>query len=221
MAATVWLCVLAAAPAKAAPGSQLVIAAEEAALRAAPDGAAATVLLLTPAHRLVEFERRDGWVRVGVFGVVGAFGWLPQSQVTAPPEPEPEPEPVVVLPPPPPPYRLDVTGTPAVQFRGKCTLVDRAGRYRDLKISGLIPKSYAFDKAAAVACVVQKWDSFGRLRARLSIGQERLVTRSTRAPFNFVRVRTAGPWGSGGGAIGNIPTFRVKRPVDKSPLVGP
>jgi hypothetical protein len=60
--------------AQASPGQILAVQGGDAVLRTAPRSDAEAVVTLTPDHRLIEFERRDSWVRVGVFQLVGAFG---------------------------------------------------------------------------------------------------------------------------------------------------
>ena len=52
--------------AQASPGQILAVQGGDAVLRTAPRSDAEAVVTLTPDHRLIEFERRDGWVRVGV-----------------------------------------------------------------------------------------------------------------------------------------------------------
>ena len=70
------LTALGAESAPATPGDILFVEADEASLRAAPEAAAPVILRLKAGRRLIEFERRGAWIRVGVFGAVGKIGWV-------------------------------------------------------------------------------------------------------------------------------------------------
>jgi hypothetical protein len=182
-------------PAQASPGEEFAVKSAGVALRAEPTETAEVVMTLTPANRLVEFERRGGWVRVGVFRQVGAFGWVAAADLvpmprapTPAPQPAPTPEPRV------PPFLLKVDGTGAIQFQGTCILVAAGGAERTVTVSGAIPRSYSFD-ATMVSCWVRKWDYFGRMRLRL-YRQGRIVAElDTSGPYNLVWIRSNGPWG--------------------------
>jgi hypothetical protein len=199
--------------AQASPGQILAVQRGDVVLRAAPRSDAEAVVTLTPDHRLIEFERRDGWVRVGVFQMVGAFGWLPADRLMPvvrkmPPEPEPEPAP----PPPVPPgsqFRLEIAGSPAVRYRGECTLVGKTGAHKKVALRGSIPERYRF-VGGALSCVVQKWDQRGRLRAGLYRGGRLIAYQDTAAAFNYVRLRSAGPWGGARATRGDFPRIRVR-----------
>ncbi len=187
-------------PLHATPGAEFTVKAAGVALRAQPRETADAVLTLTPRHRLVEFERRGGWVRVGVFREVGAFGWVPAEDLVPLPRvvphmaPAPE-EPPPGAEPPAPLFRLEIDGTPALQFRGSCTLFGTGGAEKTVKLAGQIPRSYRFD-GAALDCRLRKWDAFGRFRIRLFQGDQLLAERVTSGPFNQIWVRSAGPWGA-------------------------
>ncbi len=218
-----WLAVflvIAAVPAavSAAPGQRLIVREAEVAVRAAPRDEGPVVLRVGPEHRLVEFTRREAWVKVGVFGVVGAFGWLRADQVETVPSPVPKP---AALPPAPPEprFRLELSGTPALAYRGQCQLVGHDGGYKKIKLAGFISRSYLLE-AAAVSCLVRKWDSFGRLRARLYRDRDLIAAKSTAAAFNHVRLRSAGPWGRARATRGTNPIVRF-RPAMAPPAARP
>lgn len=181
-------------PLQASPGEEYRVKAAGVALRAQPRESANPVLTLTPEHRLVEFERRGDWVRVGVFREVGGFGWVEADQLVPLPRPvapapaPPSPEPSV------PPFLLEVDGTPAIQYQGTCTLAGPGGAERTVALSGSIPRSYSLD-AAAVSCRVRKWDFFGRMRTRLYRGGRIVAELATSGPFNLIWIRSDGPWG--------------------------
>lgn len=180
----------------ASPGEEFTVRESGIALRAQPSKTAESLLTLTPADRLVEFERRGGWVRVGVFRQVGGFGWVqaddlvPLPRPAPPPQPTPQPTPRAAA----PPFLLKIDGTPAILYRGSCTLLGADGVTRSFPLSGPIPKDYSFD-TAAVSCLVRKWDARGRMWLRLYRGRALLAELQTSGPFNQVWVHSDGPWG--------------------------
>ncbi len=194
------LLLLVVRPLDASPGEEFTVSGSGVALRAQPRETANALLTLTPDHLLVEFARKGDWVKVGVYREVGAFGWVPADQlvsaprpvpVTLPPEPEllPFPEPDF------PPLLMEITGTPAVDIKGTCTLLGPPGGERRVKLVSQIPKSYSF-KAAAVDCRIRKNDFFGRMRIRLYRDGALLAGRRINGPFNQIWIRSAGPWGA-------------------------
>lgn len=62
--------------ARATPGEILVITGANAALRAAPGPESKIIERLDTSDRIMEFERRDGWVRGMLFGAIGREGWV-------------------------------------------------------------------------------------------------------------------------------------------------
>ncbi len=202
----------------AAPGEQFAVKAAGVVLRAEPRGDAEAVMTLTPEHRLVEFERRGGWVRVGVFREVGAFGWVAAADLEVVPRdvpPQTPPAPVEPTSPGPgaaPPYLLAIGGTPAVQYRGTCILVGADGSERTVPISGSIPYSYRLVSETA-SCWVRKWDYFGRMTTRLSRGERVLAELTTSGPFNLIWIRSDGPWGPARALLrgGLVPKSSPKR----------
>jgi hypothetical protein len=62
--------------ARATPGEILVITGEDVALRAAPGPKSKVIEHLDKNDRIMEFERRDGWVRGMLFGAIGKEGWV-------------------------------------------------------------------------------------------------------------------------------------------------
>jgi hypothetical protein len=185
-------------PLGASPGAEFTVSGSGVALRAQPRETATALLTLTPEHLLVEFKRRGDWVRVGVYREVGAFGWVPADQLV----PAPRPPPAAVTPEPLPPVPrpliapllMEITGTPAVDIKGTCTLLGPPGGERRVKLVSQIPKSYSF-KAAAVDCRIRKNDFFGRMRIRLYRDGALLAGRRINGPFNQIWIRSAGPWG--------------------------
>ena len=210
--------------AQASPGQILAVQGGDAVLRTAPRSDAEAVVTLTPDHRLIEFERRDGWVRVGVFRLVGAFGWVPADRLmpvvrAPPPEPEPEPVPVPSVP-SGSRFRVEISGSPAVSYRGECTLVGDTGARRKVALAGTIPDRQRF-VGGALSCVVQKWDARGRLRVGLYQGGRLIAYKDTAAAFNYVRIRSAGPWGGARSTRGDFPRIRAQSGEPKTPDLPP
>lgn len=235
------LAALGAGAARATPGDILYVEADETALRAAPAVAAPLILQLEAGRKLIEFERREAWIRVGVFGAVGKVGWVRRDRVAAR-EPEragvglPEvvrgpgaARPTPVAPPaaaePPAVFQLVLTGTTALKFAGQCDLIGADGRSRRREFAGLVRSVIAFP-AAAIHCRIRKQDFRGRLRATLRRAGTLIAEAETAAPFNHVMVRSAGPWGAAEGLRGAIPTRRpdvAPEPRERMlpPLIGP
>lgn len=200
-------------PTWATPGDILIVRAQEVNLREDPSRDSAVRLRLKAGQKLMEFERREGWVRVMVFGAVGMEGWVRRDRVA--PEPResrvPAPSPPRAGPtilPETTAFVASVSGSPALEFRSECHFVDDHGRHTHKVRRGLSPAELTFD-ALAVSCTVQKFDSRGRLRVTLFRSQEIIASAETAAPFNWVRVRSDGPWGRAGGIRGDIPTSSV------------
>jgi hypothetical protein len=135
-------------PLLASPGAEFTVSGSGVVLRAQPRETANALLTLTTEHLLVEFARQGDWVRVGVYREVGAFGWVPADQLG----PAPRPPPAAVTPEPLPPVPrpliapllMEITGTPAVDIKGTCTLLGPPGGERRVKLVSQIPKSYSF-----------------------------------------------------------------------------
>lgn len=213
-----------AAPrALATPGDVFYVAAGGAELRASPEAAAPVVLSLDPGRKLIEFERRGVWLRVGIFGAVGREAWIHGSRIAPRPSGQRAPAlpaltrgPGAAAPTMPAPrgersgegggaarFRLQVSGTPAMKFAGGCDLVGADGRLRRRTFAGLVPGRFDF-AASAVRCRVRKRDARGRLRVELTRDGGSIARAETRAAFNHVRVQSAGPWGAAAGVRGAI-----------------
>jgi hypothetical protein len=213
------LAALVAVPALATPGDVHYVEARGAELRAAPEPGAPVVARLAGGHKLIEFERRGAWLRVGVFGAIGQVAWVRADRITRRPVepsgvrlPEVIRGPGAALPtapaPPPEPegparFRLSVSGSPALEFTGECDLVETGDRSRRQSFAGLVPARFYF-AASAISCLVRKRDFRGRLRVALRRDRELIARAETAAAFNHVRVRSAGPWGAAAGWRGHV-----------------
>ena len=210
---------LLASAALATPGDVLYVEARGAELRAAPEPAAPVVARLADGHKLIEFERRGAWLRVGVFGAIGLVGWVREDRIVDRPLeqrgarlPEVIRGPGAAVPDAPAPprdtkgavrFRLSVSGSPAMKFAGECDLVDAGGRFRRRDFAGLVPARFDFT-ASAISCLVRKRDFRGRLRVALRRERALIARAETAAAFNHVRVRSVGPWGAAGGRRGQV-----------------
>ena len=91
-------------------------------------------------------------------------------------------------------FLLEVSGSPAIEFRANCKLINEAQDIEHAELNGSIPETYEID-AEAASCKIQKLDDIGRLTVTLSADDEIIASKSTAAPFNWIRVRSDGPWG--------------------------
>ncbi len=239
-ALALFLTALGAGIAPATPGDILLVEAGEAFLRAAPEATARVILRLRAGHRLIEFERRGAWIRVGVFDAVGKVGWVRQDLVAGrepesatlnlpemlrgPGAAQPDLAPVAA-----PPgateflatFRLALTGSTALRYVGTCDLIGPDGRSRPRKIAGLVQTEIEF-LATAILCRVHKQDSRGRLRATLRRAGVLIAEAETKAPFNHVYVRSMGPWGKAKGVRGALVIRRSSVvPGPRDPILSP
>jgi hypothetical protein len=208
--------------AKADPGDTLRPRQEDLPLFEQPNRSSAVVRRLRMSDRLLEFRRVGGWVRLATHGVVG-WGWVPADEIIKENEDieqlgqlnpgsesstsgKPADTDSVRF-----PLRLDVDGSPAMEFRGECRLVAHDDREVWWKFTDTVPTEYMLE-AAAAACRIDKKDAFGRLSVRLVRGDHDIAWATTAAPFNWVHVRSRGPWGSRGASRGHtaliLPTKR-------------
>ncbi|MCH8154775.1 MAG: hypothetical protein IH786_05855 [Proteobacteria bacterium] len=194
-------------------------------LHAAPEAGAPVVLRLDSGRKLIEFERRGVWLRVGIFGAVGREAWIHGSRVAPrPPDRRASSPPALArgpgaaVPTVPAPrsktggaarFRLQVSGTPAMKFAGECDLVGADGRSRRRTFAGLVPGRFDFS-ASALRCRVRKRDARGRLRVELTRDGGLIARAETRAAFNHVRVQSAGPWGAAAGVRGQVRVRQIE-----------
>jgi hypothetical protein len=218
---------VATAGAGAAPGDLHTTAKDRVNLRQAPNTEAPIVTRLELGRRLLELSRRGDWVKVGVFRAVGKVGWVHRSllapvvratepAVVEPQPPPPEPPPDLIV------FVLELSGSPAMAYRGKCRLGRRDGGERKVSLRGLIPKRYEF-RGEFLSCRVQKYDARGRLKARLYASGKRVATATTSAAYNWVVVRGDGPWGRASGWRGNqrLAIIRDPEALDSARSRGP
>ncbi len=205
----------------ATPGQILYVKSEIANLREAPSRKARIVKRLRRGHKVIEFERRRRWVRVGMFDTSGRVGWihgallgpeLPGGGPSPPPPaptrqakgPAPEKDPALHT------FVVDVSGLATLKFEGRCRVVNQAGIIERGRFRGSVPARFTVTGKAA-SCTVRNRDMNGRMRVRLLVENRVIAARQTRAAFRWIRVRSAGPWGKagafrGGGIFRPVPT---------------
>ncbi len=104
-------------------------------------------------------------------------------------------------------FLLEVSGSPAIEFRANCKLINGDQDIERAELNGSIPETYEID-AEAASCKIQKLDDIGRLTVTLSADDEIIASKSTAAPFNWIRVRSDGPWGRAKATRGTQRIFR-------------
>ena len=67
----------------AAPGDTLYVQVNLAHVRSAPSQSASRVMVVARGHKLIEFERENGWVHVGIVRTGGEYGWISGGLVGA------------------------------------------------------------------------------------------------------------------------------------------
>ncbi|MGH6932949.1 MAG: hypothetical protein ACREEE_11015 [Dongiaceae bacterium] len=100
-------------------------------------------------------------------------------------------------------YILDISGSPALLVKIKCTVVTADSETKSLKFQAYVPAKYLLQYSAA-SCYVQKWDQWGRLRVTLRQDRTAIAWAETAAAYNYVTVRSEGPWGRAAGVRGAI-----------------
>ena len=214
----------------ATPGQILYVKSEIANVRKAPSRKARIVKRLRQGHKVIEFERRRRWVRVGMFDTSGRVGWV-HGALLGPELPGGRP-----APPPPAPARqakgaaeekqkgpalhtfvIDVSGLPTLKIEGRCRVVNKSGAIERGTFRGRVPARFTVTGQAA-SCTVRNRDMNGRMRVALLVGNRVIAARQTRAAFRWIRVRSAGPWGKagafrGGGIFRPVPTPSGKPPT--------
>lgn len=214
-----------AAAAEATPGDWHFVLTDGVKVHSAPDSEATVVMTLNKGHKLFEWRRQGGWIKVNIYGAIGKEGWVERKFIgPRPPGEKPREKP---LPPPEPAAKpkaqkpkiqptafvVEITGSTLLQYRGNCRIRDATGKLHFPKLRGSVPRRIRI-AGQAVSCIVQKWDAWGSLRVRLTSGGKVIAAARTRAPYNWIRVRSAGPWGRAGSQRGvnwAIPQRRPKR----------
>jgi hypothetical protein len=107
------------------------------------------------------------------------------------------------------PYRLEIGGDPNLRFRADCRVLKSASiESKEDKFLTFVEQAPAqFDlDGDAVECVVRKLKGDGTITVMLRQGDDVQVASSTlRTRTHQLRLRSVGPWGSGGVKVLSVP----------------
>ncbi|MEE8516459.1 MAG: SH3 domain-containing protein [Alphaproteobacteria bacterium] len=222
-----------AGAAEATPGDWHFVLTDGVKVRSAPDPEAAVVMTLNKGHKLFEWRRQGGWIKVNIYGAIGKEGWVglkfigprpPGEKLPPPPAPEPAVKPKAQKPKiQSTAFVVEILGSPALRYRGDCRIRDATGERHLANLRGSVPRRIRI-AGQAVVCIIQKWEAWGLLRVRLTSGGKVIAAARTRAPFNWIRVQSAGPWGwaeSQRGVKSAIPRRRSRRVKPAKPMGRP
>ncbi len=211
---TLWACGLAllmilgtAATPDATPGQIIYVQSKGAEVHAEPNRKAQVIAQLRRGHKVIEFERRSGWVRIGMFDTSGRDGWVhgpllrpePPGSRPAPPPPAPTAqakEPALHT------FVIDVSGRPRLGIRAWCRVVNKSGAIESGTYRGSVPAQFHVI-GTAVFCTVRKRGWTGRMRVRLLVGNRVIAALQILDGYRWIRVRSAGPWGRAGAFRGD------------------
>ena len=205
---TLWACGLAllmilgtAATPDAIPGQIVYVQSKGAEVRAEPNRKAQVIAQLRRGQKVIEFERRSGWVRIGMFDNLGRDGWVhspllgpePPGSRPAPPPPAPtaqakEPAKEKQKDPALDTFVLDVTGRPGVRIKGRCRVVYESGAIIESgTFRGTVPMQFRINGTAA-SCTVRNRGGTGLLRVELLVGKRVIAAQEIRAAKRWIRV---------------------------------
>lgn len=196
----------------AASGDDWQVRENTAKVYEAPDTNASVSATLKQGDRLKELRRQGSWVKVLIFGKIGAEGWVKESDIqpwqqlggtsdggaadetvesAAPARAEPR----YIL-------SLSVSG-PRQRFQAQCTSLLPNGTRREARYRGTAPAAIAI-RASAVHCrVFRSTQPTGTLFVKLFErgGSKPVGANSTSAANGCVGVRSRGPWGRNFGRL--------------------
>lgn len=175
------------------------------AILTAPTDDAKVEWTLNRGHELIVLDRQGDWLKVRSrqFMSVGTDLWVPAARVGPPREDSASATPPAALEVEPtgPSFRLEIDGTPTLEFRAICRVVGAKGEAFQ-RYTASVPQVIDFF-GAAVSCTARKLDIDGRLSLSLiSRNGRRIASVTTSRPFNSVLVRSDGPWGEAGARRG-------------------
>ena len=212
-----------AATPDAIPGQIVYVQSKGAEVHAEPNRKARVIARLRRGHKVIEFERRSGWVRVGMFDTSGRDGWVhgpllgpePPGSRPAPPPPAPtaqakEPAKEKQKDPAVHTFVIDISGRRRLKIKGRCRVVNKSGTIESGTFRGSVPAQFHVIGTAA-NCTVWIKDRTGLLRVRLLVGNRVIAARQTRKAFSYIRVRSAGPWGKAGAFKGGGRPYRPRQ----------
>ena len=240
---TLWACGLAllmilgtAATPDASPGQIIYVQSKGTEVHAEPSRKAQVIAQLPQGHKVIEFERHSGWVRIGMFDTSGRDGWVhapllgpePPGSRPAPPPPtaqakepakEKQKDPAVHT------FVIEVTGQRRLKIKGRCRVVNKSGAIERGTFRASVPAQFHVIGTAA-NCTVQMLGKTVRIlgrgrtalmKVRLLVGNRVIAARQARRFFSYIRVRSAGPWGKAGAFKGGGRPYqpRLKPPLPR------
>ena len=195
---TLWACGLAllmilgtAATPDATPGQIVYVESKGAEVHAEPNRKAQVIARLRRGHKVIEFERRSGWVRIGMFDNLGRDGWVhgpllrpepPGGRPAKEPAKEKQKDPALDT------FVIEVTGRPGVRIKGRCRVVNESGATIESgTFRGTVPVQFRINGTAA-SCTVRNRGGTGLMRVELLVGKRVIAAQQTRAAKRWIRV---------------------------------
>jgi hypothetical protein len=99
-------------------------------------------------------------------------------------------------------FRLIVAGTPGLTLDGDCTVMTSQSTVEHERFRIQSPKTYAIS-GTALSCTLRKTDPSGRVMISLQQDGRLVAQAETALAYDWVEVRSAGPWGRASGMRGN------------------
>ena len=131
----------------------------------------------------------------------------PNVRARLPDPPPVEPEPKIL--------QLQISGTPGLDIRLTCDIVGESGERKVERKIRVKTRSRLNFESSAISCRLKKLDAFGRLKAAILRDGRKLAEAETAAAYNYIDVRSSGPWGKARAVRGNVAIVRSGRSKPK------
>ncbi|MSO70776.1 MAG: hypothetical protein EXQ88_01970 [Alphaproteobacteria bacterium] len=105
-------------------------------------------------------------------------------------------------------FRLVLGGTPALTLEGECTVLTATLGVEHVRFTAATPKTLNIT-GKGVSCTLRKSDPFWRILVVLQQDGRLVAQAETTVAYDWVEVRSAGPWGRASGFRGDPPTTRL------------
>jgi len=105
-------------------------------------------------------------------------------------------------------FRLVIGGTAALTLEGECTVLTDGLGVEHERFQATTPKTFLIT-AKGVSCTLRKFDPFGRIQVFLHQDGRPVAQAETTVAFDWVEVRSAGPWGRASGFRGDPKALRL------------
>ena len=113
-------------------------------------------------------------------------------------------------------FRLIIAGTPGLTLDGDCTVMTSQSAVEHERFKAQSPKTYIIS-GTALSCTLRKTDPFGRVMISLQQDGRLVAQAETAVAYDWVEVRSAGPWGRASGVRGN----NLNQRLTPAPRVAP